>query len=406
MHLSRDHVLQALRAPAVVHRYDVDLGDRLQQFAEQRQRRSRTGRRERNLARIVLGVFDQVGHRVHRQRRIDHQHQRVARHQRHHRQVLQRIVGELLIERRVDRERAARREQQRVTVRRGLRDGRGRCRGAGARAVLHDEGLAEPLGELLRHQPADDINRSTCGERHYDGDLARRIVLRGDWTRNRERWRRRRSIGRCARRPPSTGSYGIVGRARLVPMLHQFWRWEVGSAVRPRRLAGSCQLHALADGLLRLRGRLAGRLRGDFGRTLVGVLAAVLVAGLAASLRPPAWLPSRRPWAAGFLPFSAAMILILPSLITASSCPAQPMPACTISRRRASDLPPSPRRASAIPSTPPQPCIGGLRCQLGSLALGAVFRDLDGAASGTRPRSPAYRGSARAPAGAYLRSSR
>ena len=155
-------------------------------FAEQRQRRSRSGRRERNLARIVLGVFDKIGHRVHWQRRIDQQHQRIARHQRDHREVLERVVGELLVERRVDRKRAARREQQRVAVRCGLRDGGRRGRGACARAVLDDEGFAQPLGELLRHQLADDVDRSAGGERHHDGYLSRRIVLRRNCARERQ----------------------------------------------------------------------------------------------------------------------------------------------------------------------------------------------------------------------------
>ena len=72
---------------------------------------------------------------------------------RHHRdrlEVLHRVVGDLLVERRIDRHRGARRHQQRVAVGRGLGDRVDPDLLAGAGPVLDHERLADPLLPYLR----------------------------------------------------------------------------------------------------------------------------------------------------------------------------------------------------------------------------------------------------------------
>ena len=84
-------------------------------------------------------------------RRLD-----VGRDRRRHRgdqrdrlEVLERIVGELGVEERVHHQRAVDRQQQRVAVGLGLGDGLRADDGVGAGAVVDDDLLAEVLAELL-----------------------------------------------------------------------------------------------------------------------------------------------------------------------------------------------------------------------------------------------------------------
>ncbi|MFZ3351486.1 MAG: hypothetical protein WA268_11530 [Xanthobacteraceae bacterium] len=71
------------------------------------------------------------------------------------------------VERLVDRV-CEQRKQQRVTVRRRLRDEFGTDIAASARPVIDDDGLAEPIGEPLRHDAGENIGATASGQRDDD----------------------------------------------------------------------------------------------------------------------------------------------------------------------------------------------------------------------------------------------
>ena len=69
-------------------------------------------------------------------------------------------------------------DQQRVAVRRGLGGLRGADDAGGARAVLDEERLLEPLAELLREIAADQIGGASGAERHDHPHRALRPLSR------------------------------------------------------------------------------------------------------------------------------------------------------------------------------------------------------------------------------------
>ena len=129
------------------------------------------------LARIGLGVGDELGDGLHRHVVVDQQDERQMRHHRDRLEILHRVVGDLLVERRIDRHRRAGRHQQRVTVGRGFRHRIDADLLAGAGPVLHHERLAEPLLPRQRRHPRQDVGRAGRRERHDDGDVVGRVVL-------------------------------------------------------------------------------------------------------------------------------------------------------------------------------------------------------------------------------------
>ena len=72
-------------------------------------------------------------------------------------EVLDRVVAEARVERRIDGERAGIAEHQHMAVGRRLRHHVGGDDAAGARHVLDDERLAERRGEFLREQPRQHV---------------------------------------------------------------------------------------------------------------------------------------------------------------------------------------------------------------------------------------------------------
>ena len=116
------------------------------------------GRRHVDLARIGLGIGDELGNRLGRNRWIDHHDEGRADDARDRRDVADEIEIELVVERRVDRVRRQDQEQ-RIAVRRRAHDRLGADIAAGARPVLDDEWLAEPLRQPLTHQARDDVGR-------------------------------------------------------------------------------------------------------------------------------------------------------------------------------------------------------------------------------------------------------
>jgi len=107
------------------------------------------------------------------------------------RDVADEIETELVVERRVDG--LARTDQEkRVAVRRRPHRRLGGDVAAGARPVLDDELLAEPLGKPLPHQACDDVEPAAGGRADDPTDRPRRIGLRP----REMRHRRQRGSGR------------------------------------------------------------------------------------------------------------------------------------------------------------------------------------------------------------------
>lgn len=130
------------------------------------------------LARMTLGIIDQLGQGFWRQLRIDHDHIGHGREQPDRREILQRIVGQLLVERLVRGQRAGGAHQQGVAVRGGVRGRRGADIAAGAGAVVDHEGLSERGRHAVEQDARDHVAGAAAGKRHEHLDRAGGIVLR------------------------------------------------------------------------------------------------------------------------------------------------------------------------------------------------------------------------------------
>ena len=108
---------------------------------------------------------------------MHHHHGGFTAEARDRRDVVDEVEAKLLVERRVD-EICRRDQEQRVAVGRRVHDHLGRDVGAGARAVLDDELLAEPFRQPLPRQPRDDVGRAAGGKANDDAHRPRRIGLR------------------------------------------------------------------------------------------------------------------------------------------------------------------------------------------------------------------------------------
>ncbi len=109
---------------------------------------------------------------------IDHDDQLAGADQPDRREILARVVADVAVERRIDRERAGAAEHQRVAVGRGLRHRARGDRAAGAGAVLDDDVLAERLAHLLGDDARHHVVAAAGGVRHHQRDRPGRIILR------------------------------------------------------------------------------------------------------------------------------------------------------------------------------------------------------------------------------------
>jgi hypothetical protein len=130
-----------------------------------------------DLARIGLGVGNELRDRRCGNRRIDLQHQRSTNDAGDRRYVADEIETEIFIKRHVDGVRK-RGQQQRVAVRRRLSDKFGGDVAARAGPVLDDELLAEPLRQPLRNEARRNIWCNTRRKTDQDADRPRRIGIR------------------------------------------------------------------------------------------------------------------------------------------------------------------------------------------------------------------------------------
>ena len=144
------------------------------------------GRRVVQLAGLALRERDQFGDRFRLDVRIDQHDQRAGGDQADRREILARVVADIGVERRIDRERAGAAEAERVAVGRGFRDLARRDRAARPALVLDHDLLAERLAHLLGDDARHHVVAAAGRIRHHQRDRARGIVLRRD-TRGHER---------------------------------------------------------------------------------------------------------------------------------------------------------------------------------------------------------------------------
>ena len=159
LHLSAEQVGKRGRRAAIRHVNHVDAGHHLEQLAGNMWTRCRCRRRHVDLARIGLGVGDELGNRLAGTDGFTTMTLGIAHDARDRRDVADEIEIELVVERRVDRVRRNDQEK-RVAVRRRTHDRLGGDIAAGAGPVLDDEWLAEPLRQPLTHQARDDVGRA------------------------------------------------------------------------------------------------------------------------------------------------------------------------------------------------------------------------------------------------------
>ena len=139
---------------------------------------------------LRLGLFDQVGNRADRRFRIDHDDIRHRADEPDRCEVLAFIAG-VLGEAERDGQRRIGAEQDRVAVRRALRDRAGADRAAGAAAVVDHDRLLERVAQLVGDGAGDDAGAAARRERNDQRDRLCRIILRA--ARFRERRGRQRA---------------------------------------------------------------------------------------------------------------------------------------------------------------------------------------------------------------------
>ncbi len=177
LHLPADRVDDRRSAALVRHVHHVDAGLQLEELARDVRRRADADGRVVELARVRLGVRDQLLDAGDGNRRVDDEDLRNHRGEAHRHEIALDVERQLLVELRVDRVRRQR-EQDRVAVGRRFRDDVGAEIAGGAAAVVDDDRLAE-----LRRQRLDDDARNDVGaaaRRIRDDELDRPggIVLR------------------------------------------------------------------------------------------------------------------------------------------------------------------------------------------------------------------------------------
>ena len=162
---------------------EVGAGLHLEEFRGQLERRR--ARPVVHRAGLALGERHQFLHRGHADGRVHRQHERERTDHRHRREVLHRVVGQLVVEAGIEGHRPACADEQRVAVGRGLRDKVGADDRVRARLVLDDEGLPEPLLQLRADQAPEDVvgapGRKPDDEAHGLGRVGvRGLGVRGE----------------------------------------------------------------------------------------------------------------------------------------------------------------------------------------------------------------------------------
>ena len=155
--------------------HPLDAGHRPEELAREVDRGAEAGGGHVDLARIGLGVVDELLDGLRRHVRVDLHHVRHPRDPGHRHDVADEVERQVLVERRVD---AVRRvdEEDRVAVGVGLDDGIGADVVAGAGPVVDEDLLVKPPAQPLPHQPCEHVRRPAGRIGHDPADRTRRII--------------------------------------------------------------------------------------------------------------------------------------------------------------------------------------------------------------------------------------
>ena len=177
MNLSAHEVGQRRRGPLVRHHERVEAGVALQELDGEVAGRADAGGPERVFLRVLANEREEILEVVGRHARRGADDQRPVSDQRHRREIVHHVIGDALVQERIDHVHRGR-HHQRVAVGSSLRDGIGADRsGRPAGSILDDEMLSDGFVELLHQDTCDAIDRSAGREWHDHGDRARRIGL-------------------------------------------------------------------------------------------------------------------------------------------------------------------------------------------------------------------------------------
>jgi hypothetical protein len=121
---------------------------------------------------------NQFGHGLHRQTRRHHQHVHRRDHRGDRREILVRIVRQLLHQIRIGDLGSRRGPEQRVAIRRCLGDEIGAESRAAARLILDHDRLAQAFAERVRQNARHQVCAAAWRERHHKADRTCRIGLR------------------------------------------------------------------------------------------------------------------------------------------------------------------------------------------------------------------------------------
>ncbi len=134
-------------------------------------------RAEIELVGMRLGIGDQLLEVVDRHALVEDEHLVRKRKVGDRLEILDRIVAQVLVERRVDRDAAAREQADRVAVRQCRLASIGGDDGVGTGAAFHDEAVAVALLERLAERAHHHVDSATRSER--DDDVNRRRGISG-----------------------------------------------------------------------------------------------------------------------------------------------------------------------------------------------------------------------------------
>ena len=110
---------------------------------------------------------------------MNDEHIRELVQQPHGREIVHRVVFEIFIERRSDRQGPVGTEEHGVTIRVGAGHGLSSDIAAGARPVLDDDGLPEAFRQSFRYGTSEHVRGAPGSKPYKQPDRAVRIILRG-----------------------------------------------------------------------------------------------------------------------------------------------------------------------------------------------------------------------------------
>jgi hypothetical protein len=175
-HLAADEILHRRPAAFVGHVNHVDARHLLEELPGHVLAASRARMGERELARIRLGIRDELLHGLHGQRRMNCNRDGLRGDLRDGAEIALHVELHVLHDEMKRNDRIGD-EQKRVAVGRRPRGFHRADRAAAPAAVVHDDLLAERARQLFRERARGDVGRAAGRERHDEAHRARRPGL-------------------------------------------------------------------------------------------------------------------------------------------------------------------------------------------------------------------------------------